>query len=134
MPRYGKYIKDTIAYDPRSGFKVKLDDMTEDGETSGLIVAFDEVDELNMQRFPARFFPEGVLRKTFPPNERNDITMMVGSIYAGDPTFSLIIMMPALGGSHSIVETNLSRTQVVTYLGENVTYLGEPVIYTEDLP
>lgn len=133
MPRYGKYIKDTIAYSPRSGAKVRLDDMVPDGETPGLIVAYDEADELNMQRYPARFFPEGVLRRAFPPSERDDITMSVGAIWSGDPDFALILMMPALGGGDSLPVTFLSKTQAVTYLGQNVTYLGQPVTYTEDI-
>lgn len=134
MPRYGKYIKETIAYDPRSGFKVRLDDMVEDGETPGLMVAFDEADKLNMQRFPAKFFAEGVLTKAFPPNERNDLTFLVGNIWSGDPDFTLIVMMPPLGGSNSHVDTDLSRTQAVTYVGENVTYGGESVVLTEVVP
>lgn len=132
MPRYGKYIKDTIAYDPRSGFKVRLDDMVEDGENPGLIVAFDEADKLNLQRYPAKFFPEGVLKRAFPPSERADITMLVGQIYAGDPDFALILAPVALGGSFSKVTTSRTTTQAVTYLGENVTYQGEAVTYTED--
>lgn len=131
MPRYGKYIKDTIAYDPRSGFKVRLDDMVEDGENPGLVVAYDEADKLNMQRFPAAFFPEGVLRRSFPPAERESITMLVGKIYSGDPDFALIITKPAYGGSSSPVQTFITNTQVVTYLGENVTYQGAVVTYTE---
>lgn len=134
MPRYGKYIRDTIAYDPRSGFKVKLDDMVPDGETPGLIVAFDEADELNLQRFPAKFFPEGVLKKAFPPNERNDVTFMIGTIYSGAPDFALLTTPVAMGGSSSVVETFLSKTQAVTYFGENVTYQGQPVTYTEVVP
>lgn len=131
MPRYGKYIKDTIAYDPRSGFKVRLDDMVEDGENPGLVVAFDEADQLNLQRFPAAFFPEGVLRRSFPPSERETITMLVGKIYEGDPSFALILMKPAYGGGSSPVETYISSTSVVTYLTENVTYIGDAVTYTE---
>lgn len=134
MPRYGKYIKDTIAYDPRSGFKVRLDDMVSDGENPGLIVAYDEADELNLQRYPAKFFPEGVLRRSFPPAERDDVTMLVGKIYEGDPSFALILMKPALGGSSSLVETFLSTTSVITYLGDNVTYMGETIDYTEIAP
>jgi hypothetical protein len=134
MPRYGRYIKDTIAYDPRSGFKVRLEDMVEDGETPGLMVAFDEADKINMQRYPAKFFPEGVLHKAFPPNERNDITMAIGKIYSGDPDFALILMPTALGGSDTRVDTFLSSTVVVTYQGVNVTYNGEPVTYTEVEP
>jgi hypothetical protein len=134
MPRYGKYIKDTIAYDPRSGFKVRLDDMVEDGENPGLVVAFDEADELNMQRFPAAFFPEGVLRRSFPPAERETVTMRVGQIYEGDPSFSLIIAKPAYGGGSTPVTAFITSTQVVTYLGENVTYQGEAVTYTEVTP
>lgn len=131
MPRYGKYIKDTIAYDPRSGFKVRLSDMVEDGENPGLMVAFDEADELNLQRYPAKFFPEGVLKRSFPPAERDDVTMLVGKIYEGDPSFSLILMKPALGGSSSPVTFVTTTTQSITYLGANVTYLGESVSYTE---
>lgn len=134
MPRYGKYIKDTIAYDPRSGFKVRLDDMTEDGENPGLVVAYDEADKLNMQRFPAAFFPEGVLRRSFPPSERDNVTMLVGKIYGGDPDFALLTVKPAYGGGSSPVLAYITNTQVVTYLGENVTYQGEAVTYTEVTP
>lgn len=135
MPRYAKYIRgEPIAYDPRSGFKVRLADMVEDGETPGLMVAYDEADQLNMQRYPARFFPEGVLPRAFPPNERNDLTFQVGNIWSGDPDFALILMMAPVGGSSSIVDTFMSSSQAVTYLGENVTYGGQPVTYTEVLP
>lgn len=131
MPRY---IKQTIAYDPRSGWKVPYQDMVEDGENPGLIVAEDMADELNMQRYPAKFFPEGVLRKAFPPNERDDVTFSVGQIWSGEPDFAYILTPTALGGSTSFAQLEITRSEVVTYLGENITYMGEPVIYTEVVP
>lgn len=130
MPRY---IRDTIAYDPRTGKKVRYDDIVEDGEQEGLFVAAEYADEINMQRFPVEFFPEGVLDKAYPPAERDDITMRVGSIYEAEPSFSLLTVMPAYGGGSSIVETDTLETEVVTYMGENITYLGDPVTYTGEV-
>ena len=57
--------------------------------------------------------------------------MLVGKIYEGDPSFSLILTKPALGGSSSPVTFVTTTTQSITYLGDNVTYLGESISYTE---
>ena len=84
-----KYLGRTYAYDPRSGFRVPYEDMVPDGEEPGLIVGKDDADELNMQRYPARFFPEGLLPISFPPNETNPDHIRYGQIY-DDRTFQLI--------------------------------------------
>lgn len=101
-----KYLGRTFAYDPRSGFRVPYEDMVSDGEEPGLIVGKEDADELNMQRFPARFFPEGVLPITFPPNETNPDSFRFGQIY-DDRTFQLLIPLEVTigGGAFELRDT-----------------------------
>lgn len=127
-----RYIKEPTAYDPRSGFKVKLDDMVEDGEVPGLFVHKDEADELNMQRFPAKFTPENTARKRFPPSERETITLRVGELFYGenDDAFQLIETRAPVTGAGQ-VRTFITASDTVTYLGSKVVYLGQSVVYTD---
>ena len=77
MPRsLGKY---TIAFDQRTGFKVKYKDLVEDGEHPHLLVEKGTEDPEHPQKYVRLPGPDQIaLFRPAPPNDTNHITLTLG--------------------------------------------------------